>query len=142
MSVNTICYWVYRNEFQILITTFITSLFLMSHPSNLNYLNGQLSDLVAAAKKAGGLCVVDFYADFCPPCRRLVGDLPTIASEFPDVQIFKCDVMSNEDLANHFQVGSIPCIKFVKAEGESVKVLDTVVGYNPEGIKNKIRQHK
>ena len=114
----------------------------MSHPSNLNYINGQYADLVAAVKNAGGLCVVDFYADFCPPCRRLVGDLPTIANEFPDVQIYKCDVMANEDLANHFQVGSIPCIKFVKPDGNDVKVVDTVVGYNPEGIKTKIRQHK
>ena len=114
----------------------------MSAPSNLRPLHGSYSTLAEAVKATGNLCVIDFYADYCPPCRRLLGVLPDIASEFPDVNFFKVDVMSNQELAGRFSVGSIPCIKFVKPEGNEVKVHATVVGFDPDGIKNKIRQLK
>jgi len=53
--------------------------------------------------------IVDFYADWCGPCKRIVPALEEIASEKADeVLVCKVDVDQSQGLANAFQVMSIP----------------------------------
>ncbi|MFO0939371.1 MAG: thioredoxin [Pirellulales bacterium] len=55
--------------------------------------------------------VVDFYADWCGPCRMLAPTLQKLSNEFDgSVKIVKVNVDSEPALANQFQVRSIPML--------------------------------
>ena len=75
---------------------------------------------------SGKPLVVDFWATWCGPCKRLAPVIEELATEYEGrVHIGKCDVEEDEDLAMQFQVSSIPTIVFFNAQGEPV---DRIVG--------------
>jgi thioredoxin 1 len=55
--------------------------------------------------------LVDFYADWCGPCRRLAPVLEELAAEMPQVKIVKVDVDQSPNLAAEYGVDSIPSVK-------------------------------
>jgi thioredoxin 1 len=63
--------------------------------------------------------LVDFYADWCRPCRMLAPTLEQLAREMPHVKIVKIDVEANPELAGYFGVSSIPALMVFK-EGNVV----------------------
>ena len=71
-----------------------------------------------------GLVLVDFYADWCMPCKMLSPILEELSEEIDDVKIVKVNTDKNQELASSFGVMSIPTLPFVK-DG---KVIDTLVG--------------
>jgi thioredoxin 1 len=85
-----------------------------------------------------GVSIVDFWAERCGPCRMLGPIIETLAEEYKDVKIAKVDVDKNQELANAFQVTSIPVVYFIK-NGE---VVERIVGANPANVyKEKIAEH-
>jgi thioredoxin len=61
------------------------------------------------------LLLLDFYADWCPPCKELEPILEKIAREQKDlVAIFKINVDRNRELSSSFRVTGIPHVAFVK----------------------------
>lgn len=69
--------------------------------------------------------LVDFYADWCPPCRALQPTLEELARDFAGRAIVvKVDVDENQDLAAQYSVRSIPTLVVIVA-GEEV---DRTVG--------------
>jgi len=84
------------------------------------------------------LSIVDFRAERCGPCRMLGPIMEQLANEHKDVTIAKVNVDEQRELANTFQVSSIPVVFFIK-NGE---VVDHVVGANPANVyKEKIAEH-
>jgi len=64
--------------------------------------------------------VLDFYAPWCGPCRRLAPELDKLAVEFAgSVKIVKVNVDENSKLADAYQVRGLPTILFMK-DGEVV----------------------
>ncbi len=62
-----------------------------------------------------GVCLIDFYATWCMPCRMFAGILEDIENEIGEnVKIFKVDVDENENLSRKFGVLSIPTIAVLK----------------------------
>lgn len=62
--------------------------------------------------------IIDFYADWCGPCRALGPKLIKAAEEHQgEVIVYKVNVDKNKELAAHFGVQSIPTILFVPVEG-------------------------
>ena len=58
-----------------------------------------------------GICVVDFYATWCGPCKMMAPILQDIEEELGSkAKFFKIDVDENENLARKFGVMSIPTI--------------------------------
>ena len=63
--------------------------------------------------------LIDFYADWCGPCRMLGPIVEEIAAERPDVKVCKVNVDEEGELAARFGVMSIPAV-FVLKNGEVV----------------------
>ena len=59
--------------------------------------------------------LVDFWADWCGPCKMIAPALEEIADELSDkVRIAKVDIMANTDTASNFGVQSIPLLVLFK----------------------------
>lgn len=63
--------------------------------------------------------LLDFYADWCGPCRMLGPVIDEIAEENPHIKVGKVNVDENMDLASQFKVVSIPLLVVIK-DGEVV----------------------
>lgn len=85
------------------------------------------------------LTVIDFYADWCGPCRMLSPIVEEMAERYPDVKFGKVNVDKETELAVRFGIMSIPTLVFIKGG----QVLETSVGYISEGeFEGKIRSHE
>ena len=65
-------------------------------------------------KNSDKLVLLDFYADWCGPCRMVAPILHEIAEERPDIIVGKINVDEEEDLAAAFGVYSIPTLVVMK----------------------------
>lgn len=74
-----------------------------------------------AAKVLGSdkLVVVDFFADWCGPCKMLAPVLETLSKDNPDISVYKINVDENMQLAAEYGISSIPNVLFFK-NGEKV----------------------
>jgi len=68
---------------------------------------------------AEGTVIVDFYADWCAPCRMIGPVLEQIPEEQADLKIVKVNVDENPQLASEFGVRGIPAL-FVVKDGKTV----------------------
>ena len=71
-----------------------------------------------------GLSLLDFYADWCGPCRMVLPIVDEIANERDDLLVGKINVNDNPDLAREFGVMSIPTLVVMK----NGKVVNRVSG--------------
>lgn len=63
--------------------------------------------------------IVDFYADWCGPCRMVAPILEKLANEYDGkVLVYKINVDQERELASVFQVRSIPTMYFVPTKGQ------------------------
>ena len=66
--------------------------------------------------------IVDFYADWCGPCKMLAPELEAVAKELDGkVKIVKVNVDEQGELANAFSINAIPALIVFKGGGESAK---------------------
>lgn len=62
--------------------------------------------------------LIDFYADWCGPCKMMGPVVEEIAEEHSDVKVVKIDVDNAEDIAIKYQIMSIPTLIVVKGGQE------------------------
>jgi thioredoxin 1 len=59
-------------------------------------------------------CIIDFYADWCAPCKMISPILEEISKEYRGkIDIFKVDTQQENELAAVFQIQSIPSLLFI-----------------------------
>ncbi len=63
--------------------------------------------------------VIDFYADWCGPCRRVAPIMEKLAEEYDGkLLVYKVNVDQEKELSAAFQVKSIPMVLFIPLEGQ------------------------
>ena len=85
------------------------------------------------------LSVIDFWAEWCGPCRAIGPVIEELATEYAGkVNIGKVNVDVNPNLSMHFGITSIPAILFVKGG----QVVDKQIGAVPKSVLDKkIQSH-
>ncbi|MCF6332763.1 MAG: thioredoxin [Draconibacterium sp.] len=64
-------------------------------------------------------CLIDFYADWCGPCKMVAPVLEELQSEYGDsIVIYKINTEDQQELAGIFGVQSIPSLLFVPQDGQ------------------------
>lgn len=64
-------------------------------------------------------CIIDFYADWCAPCRMVAPILEEISAEYKGkLNVYKVNTEEEQELASVFGIRSIPSILFVPKEGQ------------------------
>jgi thioredoxin 1 len=76
-----------------------------------------------------GLSLVDFWAEWCGPCKVLAPTLESLADEYAGrVKIYKLNVDEHPQTAQQFKIRSIPTILFLK----NGQVVDQLTGNHPK----------
>lgn len=99
-----------------------------------NFMTGNeenFKELISSPK----LTIVDFWADWCGPCRNQLPILEEYAKNNQDIQVVKINVDENTDLASEYGVKSIPTLIYFK----SGNIEHKTVGVQHEDQLNKIK---
>ncbi|TFG58007.1 MAG: thioredoxin [Spirochaetales bacterium] len=82
-------------------------------------------------------CIVDFYADWCMPCKMVAPVLEDLSKEYDGkLHVYKVDTENEQELAAIFGIQSIPSLLFVPLEGKPQMAMGALP---KESFKNAIR---
>jgi thioredoxin 1 len=82
---------------------------------------GNFDSAISDAKR---LTLVDFWAEWCGPCRMLMPIIEELSNEMTEINVCKCNVDEAENVAERFGIQSIPTLILFR----NGKVIDRRVG--------------
>lgn len=88
--------------------------------------SGSLKQRIASNE----IVMVDFWADWCAPCKAMAPILDRLADEYPSVLIVKVDAAAHEEVLEEYNVRSLPTLLLFRS-GERV---DQLVGKMPHAL--------
>ncbi|HEY7511462.1 MAG TPA: thioredoxin [Vicinamibacteria bacterium] len=90
--------------------------------------------------QASELVLVDFWAEWCPPCRKLSPVIDALADEYAGrVKVVKLNVDESPEVAGRYSIFSIPTLLLFK-DGE---VVEQLVGFRPkDDLKTVLDAHQ
>ena len=88
----------------------------------------------------GNVTIVDFYADWCGPCRQLSPSLEQMARTDPEIALRKIDIVNwKTAVAQQFNIHSVPQVNVYDRSG---RLVGTVLGADLEKVKSYVAQAK
>lgn len=82
--------------------------------------------------------MIDFHAQWCGPCKVIGPKFVELSKEVTDVVFLKVDVDESEDIAEEYDISSMPTFVFIKNKTK----IDQLVGANYEALKELVTKHK
>ena len=83
------------------------------------------------------IVIFDFWAEWCAPCKQFGPVFEATSEKYPDIAFCKVNVEEQEELANMFQVRSIPTITFMR---DSIVVFSNPGAIPAEAFKEGIEE--
>ena len=84
-------------------------------------------------------CIIDFYADWCGPCRKVAPIMEELAQKYEDeIIVYKVNVDKEQKLPTVFKVKNIPTVFFFPTDGQP---LSQVGALSKEEYQNLINKH-
>ena len=80
--------------------------------------------------------VIDFFATWCGPCKRIAPDYEKLAETYTDIEFVKCNVDESSELAELFEVQSLPTFLLIN----NLKVVHKFAGTDMEGLTKKVEE--
>lgn len=90
-----------------------------------------LREAVSRARAVPRPLVIDFWATWCAPCRRLKSETlesPPVAALLSKVEFVSIDLDVQPELGKHYEVASVPLVLFIDAGG---RLVDRLEGFEP-----------
>ncbi len=87
------------------------------------------ADKVKELQSQGKKVLVDFFAEWCGPCKQLIPRLEKLQNEYSDVVFVKVDVDSNQDYALELGIRGVPTVMIYNGETQ----VDRTSGVQPDG---------
>ena len=81
--------------------------------------------------KEGKYIVLDFFAEWCGPCKNLSPHLHELSEKYSNIIFYKIDVDRHEELSEKFEINAMPTIIFINNK----KIKHRIEGSNIEAIK-------
>ena len=83
-------------------------------------------------------CIIDFYADWCGPCRKVAPIMENIAKEYDgEIWVYKVNVDNEQKLPTIFKVKNIPTVFFLPKNGQPMSQVGALSKEEYETIINK-----
>ena len=104
-----------------------------------NVLTATDTNLETEVLKNNELTLVDFWAEWCGPCKALGPTIDALADQYQgQVKVYKLNVDENPDAAQRFRVRGIPTVVLLKGG----QIVDQLVGNQPkDSFVNAIQKH-
>ena len=94
---------------------------------------------IVSDESGGKYIFVDFYADWCGPCLKMAPVVDRLATEFPKLVYLKVNIDHVRELANTYQISSIPT--FCIFRHGKLKPVDQILGANEQKIRGLLAKY-
>lgn len=85
--------------------------------------------------------IIDFYADWCGPCKVLSPIVEEFANENPSIKVVKINIDEEEKIAEDYNIMYIPTLVFIKEGKEADRTVGVVGRSDISKIVNKIKKN-
>ena len=89
-------------------------------------LNIESSNFETEVIKSEKKVLIDFYADWCGPCQKLSPIVDKFAKEHSEIKVVRIDIDAQEDLADRYNIRSIPTLVVIENGEEINRVIGLV----------------
>ena len=83
------------------------------------------------------LVLMDFYADWCGPCQMMKPVMEEFEAAHPEVEVKRVNIDEEEELADKYEVSTIPCLVLERDEKEVARLIGVQSLKRLEGMLEK-----